>query len=104
MSEQQFWEANPRIIKVWEKAFREQENHKNFMNYVLGGYVYSAVSVAVGKALNGKKYKGEYPDKPSRIFPMTEEEKQIEQEKALSQAIAFFDGMEKKGTERRRNM
>lgn len=93
MSEEQFWRANPRIIKVWEKAFRNSENHKNFMNYVLGGYVYNAVQIAIGKALDGKKFKGEYLEKPMRIFPQTEEEKKQEERQALEKAIAFFNGM-----------
>ena len=93
MSEEQFWNSNPQIIEVWKNAWKEKTNHDNFMNYVLGGYVLNAVSIAIGKALDGKKFKGEYPDKPTRIFELTEEEKQAEQEKALREAIAFFNGM-----------
>lgn len=64
------------------------------MNYVLGQYVLSAVSVSIGQALGGRKFKGEYPDRPIQIFELTEKEKQIEQEKALREAVAFFNGME----------
>ena len=73
MSEEQFWNSNPRIIKVWEKAYKERTNHENFMNYVLGGYVLNAVSIAIGKGFS-KNFKGEYPDRPIRIFELTEEE------------------------------
>ena len=97
MSEEQFWRANPRIIKTWEKAFRQRTEHQNFMNYILGAYILDAVYVGVGKNLHGRKFKGAYPDKPVRVFPMTEEEKRVEEEKALQKAIAFFDAMEAKG-------
>ena len=94
MTEEQFWNANPRIIKVWENAWKEKVNHENYMNYILGSYVLSAVSVAIGSSLEGKKFKGEYLDKPHRIFELTEKEKQIEQQKALKEAISFFNGIE----------
>lgn len=94
MSEAQFWQANPRKIKVWEKIYKDRKNDENLMCYRVGVYVYEAVATVATNVLRKKGAKRvEYLDKPIRIFPMTEEEKEQEQQRALQQAIRFFDGM-----------
>lgn len=95
MSEEQFWRANPRIIKVWEKAFREKENWKNGMYYILGIYMHDAFGVVLGNAF---KKKGAKPlifhEEPIRIFPKTEEEIKLEKERELQKFIAWADKTE----------
>lgn len=69
MSEQQFWESNPRIIKVWEKMYKEEAEHKNAMIHTfVGTYGISALLVAIDSCLNGKKAKAKYIDKPIELF------------------------------------
>lgn len=96
MTEEQFWHSNPRIWKVWEEAHKQKINEINTLNWLNGMYTLNALSVALDNAFNGKKAKSEYMEKPIRLYEMTEEEKSAEQQKALEQAIAFFNGMEAK--------
>ena len=56
MTEEQFWESNPRIISVWEKAYKAKMNATNeFIHSWVGTYGLSAVTVAVEHCLNGRK-------------------------------------------------
>jgi len=41
-----------------------------------------------------RRRKGKYPEKPIRVTPLTPEEKQEEEEKALEQFLNFFNSME----------
>ena len=83
MTEEQFWNSNPRIIKVYERIYREKENRKNELTHMyVGNYVLSALYTAIDGVLNGKKSKAKYTEKPVRIFPPTEEEKKKEEEQA----------------------
>lgn len=92
MNEEQFWRANPAIIKVWEKSFRLQEEHTNAMIHAyIGNYGLSALVYAIDHCLNGQKARTKYIEKPIRLFEMTEEEKKKEQEKALSAFIGWAE-------------
>lgn len=97
MSEEQFWKSNPRIIKVWEKAYKMKVNADNTHMYVwTGNYMLSALYTAIDGVLNGKKAKAKYAEKPIRLFELTEEEKQKEAEKARAQFLAWAGHVEKK--------
>ena len=101
MTEEQFWRSNPRIIKVYEKAWREEENRKNELTYAyVGNYFLSAMTVSVDHCLNGKKAKSEYLSKPIQIFELTEEEKEIERQKAISQFMGWTKNVAKKYSEK----
>lgn len=65
--------------------------------WLMGQYVAAALDATVCNAMPfiKRKRKGKYPDEPIRVIPKTAEEKEIEQEQALQQAIAFFGGFEK---------
>ena len=91
MSEEQFWRSNPRIIKVWEKAWREEQNRVNAMTHAyVGNYILNAIEVGLSQILTpmfGKKQSNaRYVEEPFRIFPKTEEEKEAEYE-AMTQAF-----------------
>lgn len=93
MSEEQFWNANPAIIKVWEEAWKMEENRRNSLIHAwIGNYVVSAVGYAVEHCLSGRKAKSKYIDKPIRLFELTEEEKEQEQKNALAAFVAWADG------------
>lgn len=97
MTEEQFWSSNPRKIKVYDKIYREKENRRNELVYSwIGDYGLSALFTAIDGVLNGKKAKAKYPEKPFRLFEMTEEEKELERKKALEQFIAWAGHAEKK--------
>lgn len=96
MTEEQFWQANPRIIKVWAEAWKMEENRKNeMMHMYVGNYVLSALAVAISGALS-KNSHAKYIDRPVRIFELTPEEKQAQVEASRKQAVSFFDSLIKK--------
>lgn len=65
---------------------RNQEFHR------LGQYFAEAILSTIGNMLS--KGKHEYPEKPYRIFPMTEEEKEQEREKETKAFLKFFGDFE----------
>ena len=84
MSEEQFWNSNPRIIKVWDSAWRKEQLRQNeLIHSYVGNYILSAVSTAVDHCLNGQNAKSKYIEKPIRLFELTEEEKKQQQLKAI---------------------
>ena len=84
MSEEQFWRANPAIIKVWEKAWKMEQNRKNeLIHTMVGNYGLSALCYAIDHCLNGRKAKTKYMKKPIQLFELTEKEKKIAQADAL---------------------
>lgn len=97
MSEEQFWRANPRIIKVYEKIYREKQNRINDLAYLfMGNYGMSAFVTSIDRVLNGRKAKAKYMEKPLRLFPLTEEEKKKEQQAAIQQFLMWTGAAKKK--------
>lgn len=77
MTEEQFWHSNPRIISVWEKAYKAARRRENaFIHSWVGNYGLSALTVAIDHCFNGSKAKSEYIKEPIELFEKTEEEKQ----------------------------
>jgi len=66
---------------------------KNYLMHLQGIYNFRAVSTAIDNCLHGKKSKAKYFEEPIRIFPLTKEEREAEEEKELKKFIAFADGM-----------
>ena len=96
MTEEQFWRSNPRIIKVWQEAWKMQQNRENqMMHLYFGTYGMSALSVVISQALD-KHSHVKYIDKPVRIFELTPEEKRAEEEASRKQAVSFFNNLIKK--------
>lgn len=97
MTEEQFWHSNPRIIKVWEKAYKMEQNRKNIIIHsMIGNYGISALMFAIDHCLNGRKAKTKYVEKPIQLFELTEEEKKQEAIKARQAFIAWAGMAEKK--------
>ena len=105
MSEEQFWRANPRIIKVWNEAWKMSQNRENqMMHTYTGAYMLSAMSTAIENVmapmLGGKRGKAKYIEKPIDIFELTEEEKalrkELEKEKSINQFKAWVDSLNEK--------
>ena len=94
-TEVQFWRSNPKKLHPFLLAENIKREEKNYMAWLSGMYVYSAVSTALANAFRGKGKKAlDYLEKPIRITPYTEEEKAEMTEKERSKAIAFFTAME----------
>lgn len=86
MTEEQFWHSNPRIIRVYEKVFKEKQNQINDLAYLfVGNYGMAALITSIDKVLNGRKSKSKYMEKPLELFPLTEEEKKKKQQDAIAQ-------------------
>ena len=97
MTEEQFWKSNPRIIKVYEKIYKEKMEHTNqLIHSWVGTYGLSALSTAISSCLNGKKSKINYIKEPIRLFPLTEEEKIKKQEEERAKFVAWAKMAEKK--------
>ena len=48
MTEEQFWRSNPRIIKVYEQTWKDDQNRKNeLLHAMVGTYGISAITVAL---------------------------------------------------------
>lgn len=89
MNEEQFWNSNPRIIKVWEKTYQEDLTYKNgLIHSFVGTYGISALQVAIDSCLNGRKAKAKYIDKPLELFPKKINKKEQEKQ-ALNKFIAW---------------
>lgn len=92
MNEEQFWHSNPAIIKVWENAWKMEENRRNELIHAwVGNYGISALVYAIEHTLNGKKAKSKYIEKPIRLFELTEEEKKQQEKNALAAFINWAD-------------
>lgn len=97
MSEEQFWHSNPRIISIWEKAWKEKTKaENNLLHIYTGNYFLSAMTTAIDKVLNGRKAKCEYMDKPLELFELTEEEKKRKQNVAIQQFMAWEKAIKNK--------
>lgn len=99
MTEEQFWRSNPRIIKVYEESWKEEQNRLNHLaHFFVGNYVLSAMVTAVSGVmqpmLTKSHSKSKYIEEPVRLFPMTEEEREYEKEKATKQFIEWANALE----------
>ena len=92
MSEEQFWRSNPRIIKVWENAWKEKQKRENEKAHMYSGqYLISALIFSIDHCLNGHKARSKYMEKPVQLFPLTEEEKERERQKAVAQFMEWAE-------------
>lgn len=76
----------PRLVKAYREAEKLKLESKNAFEWLQGRYFFDALSVALSNFSAGmanKVGKANYHEKPIRIFPMTEEEKEAERKKKL---------------------
>lgn len=85
VSYEQFWELTPRSLNVIVEGYKLRRKVVDEQNWLLGGYVFQAVSVALGNSFRKKNQKAksyfEQLDKPflnniGDNVEMSEEEKQ----------------------------
>ncbi|WP_243110019.1 hypothetical protein [Clostridium sp. E02] len=91
-----FWHLNPRKLLPFAEANRRKQQTRSDEMWLMGQYVASALDATVCNAMPfiKRKRKGKYLEKPIRVIPLTDEEKKIEEEKALNQFLSFFNGMD----------
>lgn len=75
----EFWNMNPRIIKLLLKGHEEKIKEQDYLAWLFSQYTLSAVSVAVEHCLAGRKARSEYIKEPimSKVFEddgLTEEQ------------------------------
>lgn len=98
-----FWEMNPRIIKVISKGYKEKIKQHDYLAWLFNQYTLSAVSVAIEHCLAGKKAKLKYIEEPilSKAFEndgLTEEEiYEKELKKALLAEEMWINASKNKG-------
>lgn len=89
----EFWKMTPRILNAIQKGYQERMEYQDFLNWMAGNYTLSALSTAIDAAMNGKKAKAEYEDKPLlpvyiKEMSMTEEERE---ERDMKREIANME-------------
>lgn len=80
---------NPHIINLLIKGHQEKIKEQDYLAWVSGQYVLSAVSVAVEHNLAGRKAKSKYIEKP--LLESVLEEKRENQYKESQEEIAVFE-------------
>ena len=96
MSEEQFWASNPRIIKVWEMAWKQQKEYENKYNHMMyGNYAMSAMATAIAQVMQpmlckGKKSHAKYIKEPVELFQEKKPKKRISKAEQKKNAINAF--------------
>lgn len=92
-----FWHLNPRKLLPFAEAYRRKNQERSNEMWLMGQYVASALDATVCNAMpfTKRKRKGKYFEEPIRVTPKTEEEKKLEEEKALQSFLGFAGAFEK---------
>lgn len=80
VSEERFWEAIPVELEPYRKMDAMQQERLDYQMWMMGAYVSNAVGVAVSSALNGKKSRARYLEKPFSAMEREERERTPEDE------------------------
>ena len=75
VSEEHFWDSAPVELEPYRKMDEMQQERQDYQMWLMGAYVTHAVGVAVSNALNGKKSKAHYLDKPFALSEKEERER-----------------------------
>lgn len=86
MSYDEFWYGDPFRAVAYRAAHRLRIEQANQQLWLQGLYVHNAVAVAINNAFSKQKQK--YIAEPVRLFPMTEDEKEIKAEETRQKLIA----------------
>ena len=71
MTYEDYWEREPRLVKAYREAERIKIENQNTFEWLQGKYFFDALCVALNNSFSKRKL--DYPEKPHRITPMTEE-------------------------------
>ena len=87
VSESQFWGMNPRRIAPYVQADGIRLERQNTVAWLCGSYVRSAIASCFSRGVS-------YPEKPVRVTPLSEREKEEAAEAEREKALAFFRMLE----------
>lgn len=81
----------------YRRAYNLMRQRKSDEMWLMGLYVYDALSVTISNAFSKKGTRPKkYLEEPLRITPLTPEEREIKAEQERQKAIAYFDNLAKK--------
>lgn len=93
---EEFWHGDPWLVKTYREAYELKKRDQNEVLWLQGLYIYDAFAVVLSNAFADKgTTPKKYAMKPYNIFPMTEEERQAEEDRELEQAVAQLTAWEK---------
>lgn len=99
VSEEKFFDSTPEDLKPYDLAHERKCKMIDEALWTSGLYVYNAVSTALGKAIGGKKYKGEYLESPLSVLAekkrQEENPTEEEAEQQRKNLLAMFLTMQK---------
>lgn len=100
-----FWDGDYTQLKYYLEKHKLEVEQRNQELWMQGLYVYEAVSAALSRAFE-KHSKAQYPDKPHRLTPLSEEEKEEEKKRKVeefrNQLLALCGRMERKHNQEKR--
>lgn len=92
-------ESTPKELQVYIDAEKLSQRRRDAENWQMGMYNMSAFSVALGRALSGRKSKAKYMDKPlseqiaekkkEEDENLTEEQKAVERDKLMAALMTW---------------
>lgn len=88
MSYDEYWNGPAKLTSAYYEYHRLKTEDRNHELWWQGKYFLDAL-LTVSPF---KKGKHTYPDKPTRITPLSEEEKEQEKEENLKRLISYLDG------------
>lgn len=106
MSKEEFFDSTPKELNCYILAEEMKQKRTDTNNWQMGMYNLSAFSVALSKALSGKKSKAKYMEEPLYETAMakqkeddenlTEEQKEVERNKLLTALMTMQANFELK--------
>ena len=80
----EFWNGDYTLLKFYVEKHRIAVEQQNEQLWLQGMYFYEAITVALAQALS-KHSNVKYPDRPHRLTPLSEEEKELENQKKVEE-------------------
>lgn len=84
------------MVVDFAEAEKIRMENRNWEMWMQGAYIYDAFAVVLSNAFAGKgATPKKYLEKPERIFPLTDEEREAEEELELRKQIAQLNAWQK---------
>ena len=84
VSADEFWNGDYTLLKYYVERHRIAVEQQNEQLWLQGRYFYEAVAVALEQAFS-KQPISQYPEKPHRLTPLSEEEQELENKKKVEE-------------------
>lgn len=94
----EFWKLNFKKLHPYIVADNIRTEKQNYMMWLQGLYIYDALGAIAGQILAKPGHKKpQYMEKPIRITPLTELEKEQERQKEIEKFLKYLDRFEQSG-------